>query len=92
MSSCCRDGHKTPWGYLTGRDLMDAHNLYLYFYDMVNDGMKNDYRDARCLYAPPAGWLEKMRREEREIDKLGIKYKMHREDEAVEVASERRDE
>lgn len=86
MSSCCRDGYKTPWGYLRGSDLEDARNLYLYFYDMVNDGMKPDYGDARCLYAYPAGWLAKMKAEEREIDKLGKKYSMHGEDEEVEIA------
>lgn len=69
MSQCCSDGYKTPWGYLKGRDLEDANNLYLYFYDMVNDGMKKDYGDARCLYANPREWLKKMNREERQIEK-----------------------
>lgn len=88
MSNCCRDGYQTPWGFLRGRDLEDAHNLYLYFYDMVNDGAKKDYGDARTLYAHPAGWLARMKDEEREIDKLGKKYKMHGKDEEMDVASE----
>jgi len=92
MSNCCASGYKTPWGYLKGRDLQDAHNLYLYFYDMCNDGMKPDYGDARCLYANPAGWLAKMKKEEREIDKLGKKYSMHAEDEKVIVESEEMNE
>ena len=87
MSNCCPDGYKTPWKYLNGRDLEDAHNLYLYFYDMVNDGMKGDYEDARCLYAYPAAWLLKMKEQEREIDRQGKRYVMHEKDENVEVAS-----
>lgn len=53
MAKCCQDGYKTPWGYLKGYQAEMANNLYLYFYDMVNDGMKNDYAQGRNLYANP---------------------------------------
>ena len=59
---------------------------------MCNDGMKKDYYDARCLYANPGNWLANMKKEEREIDKLGLKYTMHAMDTSISVASEQMSE
>lgn len=41
--SCYIKSYKTPFGLLKGEDLEVAEQLYLYFYDMVNDGNRNDY-------------------------------------------------
>jgi hypothetical protein len=41
--SCCKKSYKTPFGILDGEDLEIAEQLYLYFYDMVNDGNIKDY-------------------------------------------------
>jgi len=40
---------------------MEAESLYLYFYDMVNDGMRNDYLKGRLLYADPYDYLDRMK-------------------------------
>ena len=50
----------TPFGVLSGNDLQEAQSLYLYFYDMVNDGAKNDYSNARSLYSDPEKFLNRM--------------------------------
>lgn len=36
----------------------DAHKLYFYFYDFVNDGGISDYEQARYLWAAPRQFLE----------------------------------
>lgn len=60
----------TPFGDLYGQELENAESLYLYFYDMVNDGAKNDYSNARFLYADPEKFLNRMKTQER----ANIKY------------------
>lgn len=36
---CCKsEEYPTPWGPLKDAELKNANVLYLYFYDMVNDG------------------------------------------------------
>ena len=55
----------TPFGELYGRELKDAQSLYLYFYDMVNDGASNDYQNSRNLYADPMKYLTRMKGNER---------------------------
>ena len=44
---------------------MAAESLYLYFYDMVNDGMRNDYANGRLLYADPMDYLDRMKTKNR---------------------------
>ena len=41
--------------------MLAAESLYLYFYDMVNDGMRNDYANGRLLYADPMEFLDRMK-------------------------------
>ncbi len=41
--ACCKKSYKTPFGVLHGDNLEKAEQLYLYFYDMVNDGNIKDY-------------------------------------------------
>jgi len=53
--------YQTPFGKLEGNQLMEAESLYLYFYDMVNDGMRNDYLKGRLLYADPYDYLDRMK-------------------------------
>ena len=57
--------YQTPFGKLEGSKLMAAESLYLYFYDMVNDGMRNDYANGRLLYADPMDYLDRMKTSER---------------------------
>ena len=49
-----------------------AHNLYLYFYDMVNDGMKNDYAQGRNLFANPQKFLQDMKMEKSVADHMEL--------------------
>ena len=68
--SCCGKSYKTPFGTLKGDDLETAETLYLYFYDMVNDGMETDYADGRNLYADPFKFF----RLKAEVPRANVRY------------------
>jgi hypothetical protein len=92
MSRCCKNDYETPFGDLKGRELEEANDLYLYFFDMINDGAKADYGDARNLYANPKNYLLLMKEKEREIDRQGNRNVLHEEGDTVSVASEQMSE
>ena len=58
MFNCGEEVYKTPFGDLKDDDLLNAESLYYFFYDMVNDDTKNDYVEARNLYAHPKKYMD----------------------------------
>jgi hypothetical protein len=56
---CKKTQFHTPFGILKGEEnIENAEALYLFFFDMVNDGGQDNYEEARNLYANPEFYIE----------------------------------